>query len=301
MGLFEDLTLILGVITFLAIILYVIFGGIYRAFQRVGFTQGEAALILLGTFIGGRINLRLFEVNDWVLAINVGGAIVPIVVAVIVLRRNPSLVTEAFAGAAIVALVTYLVTTPTEQGIVSPFPLYLLPIATAAGLSLVAFWREEAQAAPLAYMIGTLGAVIGADVFRLAAFLSQTPDDPPGFASIGGGAVLDMVYLTGILAVALDGIFFNRLRKEQDPSPLPYAEHPIFRSSSSAEFIRDYQPNLEASRAYGTPQPKGFVERAREAAERARAEPPKPAPDRDERVARHAQWEEKLRGRRELP
>jgi uncharacterized membrane protein len=53
--------------------------------------------------------------------------------------------------------------------------------------------------APLAYIAGTLGILIGADLLRLPTVRSMaTP-----VASIGGAGTFDGIFLTGIFAVLL--------------------------------------------------------------------------------------------------
>ncbi|MCW8828861.1 MAG: DUF1614 domain-containing protein, partial [Gammaproteobacteria bacterium] len=53
--------------------------------------------------------------------------------------------------------------------------------------------------APLAYISGTLGVLIGADLLRLKDI--RTMGAP--FASIGGAGTFDGIFITGIVAVLL--------------------------------------------------------------------------------------------------
>ena len=62
----------------------------------------------------------------------------------------------------------------------------------------VVYLAQEA-APPLAYISGTLGVLIGADLMRLRDVRKlATP-----FASIGGAGTFDGIFLTGIIAVLL--------------------------------------------------------------------------------------------------
>lgn len=226
-------------IAFFVLVAYLLYGLIVRAFRRVGFTSGEAALILVGTFVLGFVNVPLGRFGDWTLAVNLGGAVVPVVVSFLLLRRFPRIGLEAAVGITLVALTTYFVATPTPQGIVSPFPLYLAPPLVAALLSLLSFWREESHAAPLAYVSGCVGALVGGDFLHLADFLAVDPGRAGAVASLGGAAVFDMVFLTGILAVGLDILVFRELRRagvldEDDPN--------VFRVTTESETIRDWEP-----------------------------------------------------------
>jgi uncharacterized membrane protein len=234
-------TALLGLAAFalLLVVLYFFYGLVFRAFRKVGFTQGEATLILLGTLVLGFVNIPLGRFGEWVLAVNLGGAVVPVVVAYLLLRRFTHIGLEATVGITLVALTTYFVATPTPQGIVSPFPLWLAPPLVAALLSILAFWREETYAAPLAYVSGSLGALIGGDFLHLADFLAQPPPQPGAVASLGGAAIFDMVFLTGILAVGLDVLVFRERRRA---GVLDEEGEVVFRSTTPPEFIRDYDP-----------------------------------------------------------
>lgn len=229
-------------------LLYLFYGLVFRAFQRVGFTRGEAGAILLGTLLLGFVNIPLTQVNGWTLAINLGGGVVPVAVSYVLLRRHPGIGMEATVGIVLVAMVTYLVTRATPEGIVSPFPLWLAPPLIAAMAGVLPFWREETSAAPVAYVAGSVGALVGADVLRLGEFLSQAPPTADAAASIGGAAVFDMVFLTGVLAVALDMLVFRELRRagvttgEAEQGPV------VFRMGTRPERIRDYDPAQDAAR-----------------------------------------------------
>ncbi len=101
-----------------------------------------------------------------------------------------------------------------EKGIVSTFPLWLLPIIIASIVSIIFYWKEKHKAAPLAYVIGTLGVLIGADCFHLISLLENEIHTTRS-AVIGGANVFDMIFITGILAVFLDGLLiFQQKRKK---------------------------------------------------------------------------------------
>ncbi len=265
---------ILAALAMAALFAYLLFGGFHRAFQAVGFTREEASIIVFGSIVGGLINLPLFMVGEWLLAINVGGAIVPVVVTVLVLRRNPTLGADILAGGMLVAVVTYLITQATPEGIVTyPFA-FVLPPMVAAGVSLLAHWRDQDDAAPVAYASGTIGALVGADVFRLAEFLGQTPPAREGvpMASLGGASVFDMVFLTGILAVLLDMWFFRRRAKEEAGKP-QWEEYTTFTTSTRPEDISNWV--IQNERSF---QRRAHEEQRRTAAETARRKPDPRAP-----------------------
>ena len=112
-------------------------------------------------------------------------------------------------------MITFFVTSPVAgEGIVSPFPYWLLPAIFASLASIFLSWKIFQQAAPLAYISGTIGVLIGADFLHLPELLNIQIEKST-FAVIGGANVFDMVFITGILAVIVDGIL---MYKQKSPS-----------------------------------------------------------------------------------
>jgi len=202
--------------------LYIVYLIITKAFKDMGFTSLEAIIIVfISFFLGygflnfGGIefdNIHLFNYGFWEVGINAGGAIIPIVLSIYLAVKNKLQWRKLLIGVVVVAVITYFVTFPDPQkGIVSIFPLWLLPVLFASIISIVLSWKDKHKAAPLAYISGTIGVLIGADVFHLIQLLeyeisTKTP------AVIGGANVFDMVFITGILAVILDGILIYKER-----------------------------------------------------------------------------------------
>lgn len=211
--------LALAALALAVILLYFLLVGYAKAFQAVGFTPGEASLIIFGSLAGAFVNVPLFEANGWRLHVNVGGALVPLLVCLWLFARRRVPVNEALVGVVLVTAITYLITDfDPALGIVAPFPLWLLPSFAAAAVSAIAFWHDRAHAAGLAYVCGTLGALIGADLLRLPDILAAEPLDENRL-SMGGAAVFDMVFLTGILAIGYDALLVSRRRAERLEGP----------------------------------------------------------------------------------
>jgi uncharacterized membrane protein len=113
---------------------------------------------------------------------------------------------KVLVGIMIVAVITYFVTFPDPQkGIVSRFPFWLLPVFFASLASIILLWHDKRKAAPFAYISGTIGVLIGADVFQLFSLLQLELPSAKN-AIIGGTDIFDMVFITGILAVIVDGL-----------------------------------------------------------------------------------------------
>ena len=122
------------------------------------------------------------------LAVNVGGAIVPVLICLLVLPRAPFFPT--MISTAVLVLTCYLTARPVP-GIGITIPTLIPPLAAV----LCAFFFSPKNRAPVAYISGVLGVLIGADLLHLGNL-------PPygGMMSIGGAGVFDGIFLVGILA-----------------------------------------------------------------------------------------------------
>ena len=225
----ESLTEIGLIILYIALpllVFYIIYLVFTKAFQYMGFTTLEAILIVfLCFFLGSGLidrflpinfsNIYLFSSGNWRIGINMGGAVIPIILSVYLTIKKKLEIYKLIIGISIVSVVTFLVAYPDPaRGIVSGFPEFLLPAIFASLASIIMLCKNFKKAAPLAYISGTIGVLIGADVFRLIDLLSCEISKPTS-AIIGGAVVFDMVFITGILAVMVDSfIMFNQRRKE---------------------------------------------------------------------------------------
>jgi len=189
------------------------------AFERIGIPPRFILAILLLTLLGSAINIPLAEfprervvsremvdffgmrymvpvVHEWpgtVLAINVGGALIPILLSLYLALKNRLLWTGLLA-VAVVAAVTHELSHPV-RGVGITVPLFLPPVI-AALVALVLAWR---RAAPLAYIAGSIGTLVGADLLNL----DKVRGLGAPVASIGGAGTFDGVFLVGIVAVLL--------------------------------------------------------------------------------------------------
>jgi uncharacterized membrane protein len=209
------------------LVLYIVYLIITKAFKDMGFSSLEAIIIIFVSFIFGFdiilfgfniSNIYLFTYENWLVGINTGGAIIPILLSIYLTSKNKIPLKKIAVGILIVTAITFLVTTPVAgKGIVSPFPYWLLPAIFASLASIFLSWKNFQQAAPLAYVSGTIGVLIGADFLHLPELLS-IPIEQSTFAVIGGANVFDMVFITGILAVIVDGILMYKQRRPSTTS-----------------------------------------------------------------------------------
>jgi uncharacterized membrane protein len=131
--------------------------------------------------------------NEMVLAVNIGGAVIPAVLSLYLLAKAYHPI-RMFLALAVVAYVVYKNARPV-QGLGIAVPWLIPPIA--AALSAMIF--NYHFAAPTAYVAGTLGTLIGADILHLDKLRYMRAP----VASIGGAGTFDGIFLSGIIAVLL--------------------------------------------------------------------------------------------------
>jgi len=133
-------------------------------------------------------------IREWpatVLAVNLGGAVIPIFLSLHLIAKN-RLYGMSLAGVALVATVCHYLAQPVP-GLGIAEPVFVPPLVTA----LVALLLSRRYAAPLAYISGSLGTLIGADLLNL----DKVQGLGAPIASIGGAGTFDGIFVTGLLAV----------------------------------------------------------------------------------------------------
>jgi uncharacterized membrane protein len=222
---------------FLAVVALIEVGILRYAFMRLGLSSRAAIVLLLASLIGSYVNIPLATlperqilsgreveffgvpyavpiVIDWpgtVIAINVGGALIPILVSLYLLAKYRLWGLGVLATACIAAICYSLAHPVPGVGIALPT---LVPGIAAA---IVALLLSRPYAAPLAYIAGSLGTLFGADLLNLG--LVQGLGAP--VASIGGAGTFDGIFVTAILAVLIAGIGTIRLRSGASGEPPP--------------------------------------------------------------------------------
>jgi uncharacterized membrane protein len=189
------------------------------AYGRLGLGHRLAALLLFASLLGSAINIPIARQRDaavssgvvlraygvryeipviehWpgtVLAVNLGGAVIPTLLSAHLLSQvgHPL---PMLAATLWVAAVTHRVAR-TEPGVGIVVPTLVPPLAAAAAAWVLA---PEVRAA-VAYVGGTMGTLIGADLLNL----SRLRFVGAPVASIGGAGTFDGIFVTGIVAVLL--------------------------------------------------------------------------------------------------
>jgi len=208
------------------ILMLVFLQAVGSAFIQLGFPPWLATIIIPGSLLGSVINIPIATVKSdatpcaesqfvnvyglayrvltpdcpgkMQLSINVGGAIIPIAVsAYLLVTYQDVLVPAAIAIVIVTAFVHAVAKIEPNVGIVTPA---LLPpiVAALTTLTLIQFFPAPISATyAVAYVSGTLGALLGADILNLGKLNKLRT----GRASIGGAGTWDGVFLTGILAM----------------------------------------------------------------------------------------------------
>lgn len=132
------------------------------------------------------------------LAVNVGGCVIPCVLALyelsLIFVYGAKAVLVVAAVTAVNIIVCYRAARPIPNvGLAIPA---LIPPLVAASLSLALI---PDFAPPVAFVAGVLGPLIGADLLHLKAVLRTAP----AIASIGGAGTFDGIVLSGLIAALL--------------------------------------------------------------------------------------------------
>ncbi|MDZ7802857.1 DUF1614 domain-containing protein [Thiohalophilus sp.] len=186
--------------------------------SKLGLSPDSAALLLITTLFGSAVNLPLARIKAekppepppqqpayWpfklppftgytVIAINVGGAMVPILFSLYLFLSQPLPLPSVLLAIGIVSTISYGFSRPIA-GLGIGMPIFIAPLTAAVTALLLA----PEHSPPLAYICGTLGVLIGADLLRL----KDIPKLGTPLASIGGAGTFDGIFFTGIIAVLL--------------------------------------------------------------------------------------------------
>ena len=207
---------------FFLIILLIIPFIISSAFSALGFSPFTAIMIFLSALIGSAVNIPIYSfktrkpvevtkpnfsfgffypevkkeyrIMKTTVALNLGGAVIPIALTAYLFYTNPGLWLEFLIGIAAVSAISYRLARPVP-GLGITMPLFIPPILAA----LIAFILPSGPNTVIAFVSGVIGVLIGADLLNL----SKTAGYGSRMLSIGGAGTFDGIFLTGIVSVLL--------------------------------------------------------------------------------------------------
>jgi uncharacterized membrane protein len=207
-------------------------GILQYVFESMGVSRRYMLTLLLLCLLGSYVNIpighlpgehmRAGEVIDFfgvqyvvpivgdsegtVLAVNLGGAVIPFILSMYLIVKN-RLYGESLIAVTVVTILVHLMARPVH-GVGIAVPIFIPPLVTA----IVAVTISRRDGAPLAYIAGSLGTLIGADLLNL----NKVRDLGAPVASIGGAGKFDGIFLTGVVAVLLAGILGGRRRVRRE-------------------------------------------------------------------------------------
>lgn len=212
---------------FLVVLIILLEVGLLRyAYERIGVGRRHMFALLALSFFGSYVNIPIYQlpphqvmsgaeitvggmsyvipdVAGWpgtVVAVNLGGAIIPICLSVYLLFKN-RLFVRGLIGIAILTICVHMIAYPV-RGVGIAVPMLVPPVVAAV----VGLLLSRTYAAPLAYISGSLGTLLGADILNLG----RISDLGAPVASIGGAGTFDGVFLTGIISVLLISLVIRR-------------------------------------------------------------------------------------------
>ena len=189
------------------------------AYESLGVSSNTAIFLLFATLIGSIFNIPITELppervvsyyaadffgmgyavpgfshgKGTMLAVNVGGAVIPTLVSFYLLIKHELRARALVATAVVAFVIHWMADLVPGPGIAVPV---FVPVVVTA---IVAMILSREEAAPLAYIAGSLGTLIGADLTNL----DKVRGLGAPVASIGGARTFDGIFLTAILAVLL--------------------------------------------------------------------------------------------------
>jgi uncharacterized membrane protein len=214
------LPFVLGLFLLVVVLVAIVEIGILGyAYEKVGVDRRWVFTLLVLSLVGSGVNIPVAElppervlsgeevvffgmryvvpmVEDWprtVIAINVGGAVIPTLLSLYLIVKN-GLWAPSLVAIAVVAAIVHALARPV-RGVGIAVPGLVPPLVAAT----TALAMSRGSAPALAYVAGSLGTLIGADLLNLGRI--QGLGAP--IASIGGAGTFDGIFMSGILAVLL--------------------------------------------------------------------------------------------------
>jgi len=189
------------------LLLLIQIGIVGAAFAKLGFSPRLALFIIFLSLLGSVINIPIARrtlYEGWsfypsfsipaeqLICINLRGAIIQVLICIYLFPKAP-------LGATLISILAMMIVakmlTRVIPGVGFSLPALIPPIAAA----LLALILAHKNPAPVAYISGVLGTLIGADLLNLP----KIEEIGASMVSIGGAGVYDGIYLVGIISVLL--------------------------------------------------------------------------------------------------
>jgi uncharacterized membrane protein len=220
---FPPLIFFLMVVFFLMALImlpFLMVGLIGEAFLRLGISPSLIFWLLILTLVGSLVNLPIYKFENLdlvgdqlvsyfgmrfrvprsgrpqatILAINVGGALIPLALSLYLIAKIDFGISLPILLVVVTVVVNRLARPVRGMGI--GVPGLVPPLVAALGAYLLC---SPELRAPCAYIASTMGILIGADLLNLGHIRQLGAP----VASIGGAGTFDAIFLSGIIAVML--------------------------------------------------------------------------------------------------
>jgi len=222
--------ILLATLLAMCLLPYLVVGAMETALAKLHLWPPVALVILVGIFVGGMVNIPLRYVErdveqvvvtrgwtgwmnrspllrrsdtETIIALNIGGCVIPALLAmfelIVVLSHGRYAVWTVAVVTCVNILVCYYVARPI-RGIGIAMPGFVSP-GVAISLSWLLLWGPQFDAIrpAVAFIAGVVGPLVGADLLHLRDFTRVSV----GVLSIGGAGTFDGIVLSGIVAALL--------------------------------------------------------------------------------------------------
>lgn len=204
-------------VVFLFVLIQV--GALQVAFHKLGLDPQAGMTLLFVSLMGSLVNVPLFRMQAeepdepppepfrgllkhrqvpfegfTMVAVNLGGCLLPLTFSAYLVIHAGAAGFDYLLAVATVSAVSYYASRPVP-GIGIGMPIIIAPLAAAMAGILI----DPEHGPAIAYVGGTLGVLIGADLLRLKDIRKMGSP----VASIGGAGTFDGIFITGIIAVLL--------------------------------------------------------------------------------------------------
>jgi uncharacterized membrane protein len=191
------------------------------AFAKIGIPAHDILGALLATLLGSFVNIPLKKIpqeavvshknvrffgftyvipvreqKTTLLTVNLGGALIPVAISIYLFLKT-DIYLKVILGTLLMTLVAHRLARPIK-GVGIALPFFLPPLLAAVISVMIAYHHAPV----IAYISGTMGTLIGADLLNL----NKIRNLGAPVASIGGAGTFDGIFLTGILAVLLSAL-----------------------------------------------------------------------------------------------
>ena len=188
--------------------------------EKLGLSPAQGVMFLVFSLIGSTLNLPVISIKakhpegglkpdnvqeilgvpipqfqgKTLIAVNVGGCLIPLVFSASLIYRFPLELSLLLLSVGLCSIICFLASRP-----IPGIGIGMMPLVAPVTAAIIAITFGGEYAAPLAYITGTLGVIIGADLMHMRDISRLGAP----IASIGGAGTFDGIFLTGIVAVLL--------------------------------------------------------------------------------------------------